>query len=97
MVINKNSMGYEMNKKERKKLICLYEEYIKDGDNKGRYFTNNAISLDREYPVFYSEIVNKAMNLSWGMQGNTSYSKKLSIKEAKKILKELKKEDEEDK
>ena len=30
MVINKNSMGYELNKKERKKLIYLYEEYIKN-------------------------------------------------------------------
>ena len=50
-----------------------------------------------EYPVFYSEIVNEAINSSWGMQGNKPYSKKLSIKKAKKILKELKKEDEEDK
>ena len=89
MVINKNSMGYEMNKKERKKLICLYEEYIKD--SKDEFIKKDAWNFVSPATHFYTNPVKVAMNASLKI-----FREEMTKERAKEILKELKKEDEED-
>ena len=90
MVVNKNSMGYEMNKNCRKKLIYIYEEYIKD--SRDEFIKKGAWDFVIGDTFFYTESVEKAINCA-----HEIFSGNLSVNKAKKILKELKKEDEEDK
>ena len=91
-------MGYELNKKQRKKLIYLYEEYIKDNNNADDFFTESAVDFDQEgTDIFYSDVVNFARNATWTMQEKMPPHKRMTMKEAKEILEKLKKEEEEDK
>ncbi|MCK5044007.1 hypothetical protein KAR52_03340 [Candidatus Pacearchaeota archaeon] len=90
MVINKNSMGHDLNKKMRKKLIYLYEEYIKNP--KDKFIQEGSWDLVSGDDFFFTEAVSIAGNVSLHIYEGT-----LKVEEAKKILEELKKEEEEDK
>ena len=83
-------MGYELNKKERKKLIYLYEEYIKNP--KDEFIRKNSWDLISTDDFFFTPAVEMAGNATVNI-----FNGNLPLNKAKKILKELKKEDEEDK
>jgi hypothetical protein len=86
----KKTAGEILEKSMRKKLIYLYEEYIKNP--KDEFIKNSAVDFDMEYPQMYKPSMNNALNKSWLI-----YEGKLTLKEAKEILESLKKEEEEDK
>jgi hypothetical protein len=98
MVISKNSMSYVLNKKQRKKLIYLYEEYIKDRNNSDDFFTESATDCDKDIAgtTFYTDTVNFANNATWTMQEKFPPHKRMTLKKAKEILANLKKEESED-
>ncbi len=89
MVNNKKSMGYELNKKERKKLIYLYGEYLTD--SKDKFIKEGAWNFVTPATHFFTEEVKNAIWFAPNIFNGT-----LSIKKAKEILKALKKEEEED-
>ena len=80
MVINKNSIGRELNKKERKKLIYLYEEYIKDP--KDEFIKQGAWDFVIPDTFFYTKTVEIAGNAALKI-----FEGELSIEEAKKLFK----------
>ena len=82
-------MGYELNKKERKKLIYLYEEYIKD--TKDEFIRKNSWDLISTDDFFFTPAVERAGNATVNI-----FNGKLPIKKAKEILKELKEEEREE-
>lgn len=90
MVNKSKSMGWQLNIEQRKKLIYLYKQYIKDRDNSDDFFTESAEDFDKEgTEMFYSDVVNKARNATWRMQEKFPPHKRMSVEEAKEILKKL--------
>ncbi len=83
------SFGKILNRKMRKKMIYLYEEYIQN--TKDNFIKKGALDFDMEYPQMYSKIMNLALDNSWGI-----YNGNLPKEKAKKILQKLKNEEEED-
>ena len=89
MVINKNSMGYEMNKKERKKLICLYEEYIQNP--KDEFIKKDAWNFVSPSIHFFTNPVKVATNASLKI-----FRGEMTKKRAREILNDLLKEEKEE-
>ena len=88
-VINKNSMGYEFNKKERKKLIYLYKQFLEDPEKK--YMEEGSWYFVQGDDFFYTKPVEIAMNASLKI-----YQGKMTNKRAKEILNNLLKEEKEE-
>ncbi len=53
MAINKNSMSYGLNKKMRKKMIYIYEEYLKNP--KDKFIQEGSSEFDMEYNQLYGK------------------------------------------
>ena len=78
----------ELNRKAKIKLIELYSGYIEDPSDE--FIQNAAVDIDNEFgnatDILLDELISKAVDKTSSIAFG-----KLSIKEAKEILKELKK------
>lgn len=82
-------MGYELNKKTRKKLISLYKQYLEDPELK--YMKSASDPFVSSATHFYTGAVESAM-----VGAIEIYTNNLPREKAKKILADLEKEEAED-